>query len=81
MRSRASRSAPTTQRRRASTPSAYLTPKGSIAVVVNGRNAEEELLDVYHSYKDFVRHDYPWALVADVADLLGEEPPIEELDI
>lgn len=60
----------------------YLTPKGALAVVGEGKASYNDLLRVHGSYGDFAESDeYSYALVADVADTLGEQAPIEELDI
>lgn len=61
---------------------AYLTPKANIAVVGDGDVSSEELLGVYRSYDTFVeRGVYSWELLSEVAGSLGEEAPVEELDI
>jgi hypothetical protein len=56
---------------------AYLTPKGAIAVYVGG----EERLYVYKTYDDFAAdEEYPRAMVAEVARSLGRSY-YRELDI
>jgi post-segregation antitoxin (ccd killing protein) len=59
----------------------YLTPKGALAVVGEGRNANDELLAIYDDYDSLVNAGYPFAMMTEVADSLGEDPPVEELDI
>jgi hypothetical protein len=72
--------------------SVYLTPKGALAVVGEGRNSYDEMLAIYDSYDEFAgalapygeamgMNLWPYDLVAQVADALGEEAPVEELDI
>jgi hypothetical protein len=60
---------------------AYLTARGSIAVVGDGHASNDELLGIYGSYQEFAEYGYSWGLVSDVAHSLGEEAPVEELDI
>lgn len=71
---------------------AYLTPKGALAVVGEGRNSYNDLLAVYDSYDEFASDlapygeatgikRWPYAMVTQVADALGEQPPVEDLDI
>jgi hypothetical protein len=60
--------------------SAYLTPKNAIAVHYDDDDERSEL-DVYETYEQFIANeDLPDALLATVADALGEEYA-EELDI
>jgi hypothetical protein len=63
---------------------AYATPKGGLVIVENGSHGEETLLATYHSYAEFAAEkvrSYPFVLVDQIADALGEEMPAEELDI
>jgi hypothetical protein len=60
---------------------AYLTPKGSIAVVGEGDASDDQLLGIYASFGRFASAGYAGDFVAEVADSLGEEPPVQELDI
>lgn len=60
---------------------AYLTPKGTIAVVGEGGNSDDELLGTYDSFAEFAQAGFPYDFIAEVAEALGEEVPAEELDI
>lgn len=57
---------------------AYLTPKGIIAVYAAGRGDGE--LYIYDDYAGFAADEQPEELLASVADALGEKY-VEELDI
>jgi hypothetical protein len=60
---------------------AYLTPKGSIAVVGEGSDSDDQLLGIYVSFGQFASAGYAADFVADVADSLGERRPVLQLDI
>jgi post-segregation antitoxin (ccd killing protein) len=60
---------------------AYLTPRGGIAVVGEGSDNDDQLLGIYVSFGQFASAGYAYDFVAEVADSLGEEPPVQELDI
>ena len=57
---------------------AYLTPKGSIAVVDHN---DDHLHGIYASFGRLATAGYAYDFIAEVADSLGEEPPVQELDI
>ena len=57
---------------------AYLTPKGSIAVVDDN---DDQLRGIYASFGRFAIAGYGYDFIAEVAGSLGEEPPVQELDI
>jgi hypothetical protein len=70
----------------------HLTPKGALAVVGEGRNSYNDLLAVYDSYAELASDlapygeamgikRWPYAMVTQIADALGEQPPVEDLDI
>jgi hypothetical protein len=62
--------------------SVYVTPKGALVVYGRGAYALDELLAVYRTLGDFAEEwGQPYSLVTQVAQALGEEPPVEELDI
>ena len=47
-----------------------------------GRGSDPGAISVYGSYEDFAANSgCEWQIVADVADALGEEAPVEDLDI
>ena len=60
---------------------AYLTPKGSIAVVGEGSDSDDQLLGIYVSFGQFASARYAYDFVAEVAAALGEEAPVMVLDI
>jgi hypothetical protein len=57
---------------------AYLTPKGNIAVV---DGSADQLVGVYASFGNFASAGHAYDFVAEVADSLGEKPPVQEWDI
>jgi hypothetical protein len=57
---------------------AYLTPKGNIAVV---DGSADQLVGVYASFGNFASAGHAYDFVAEVADSLGEKPPVQEMDI
>ena len=60
----------------------YLTPKGALAVVGEGRASFNDLLAVYDNYREFEDSgQWSYAMMSQVADSLGEKIPVEELDI
>jgi post-segregation antitoxin (ccd killing protein) len=60
---------------------AYLTPKGSIAVVGEGGVSDDQLLGIYVSFGQFASAGYAYDFVSEVAAALGEEAPVMVLDI
>ena len=60
---------------------AYLTPRGSIAVVGEGKVSNDQLLGIYVSFGQFASAGYAYDFVSEVAAALGEEAPVMVLDI
>jgi hypothetical protein len=62
--------------------SVYVTPKGALVVAGDAHDGADELLAVYRTLGDFADDGLmPYSVVTQVAQALGEEPPVEELDI